>query len=182
MKTSRMALFYQLTQTEVLPPSAKEVERKELWIKEVQKTVEADYKPKIIKTTYEIFDPEIDKQRRFFEGACVGYYAIQNMDMTTGTPDIETLKKYREEVLDFMLGYDYHTVNRVIHKRKSTVDFKTVQKWNTFLQTLEETLFDSAGYEFPDSEHFWEMAKAHGYEEAKRIVIEQLQSRLKKRI
>lgn len=182
MRTSRITLFYQLTQTEVLPPAAKEVERKDRWIKEVQNTIEANWKPLIIKVVYEMFNPEIEKQRRFFEGACVAYYAIQNSDMLTGTPDTETLRKYREELLDEMLGYDYQTVNKIIRKRKSTADFKTVQNWNTFLQTLEETLFDSAGYEYPNSEHFWEMVKKHGYDDAKRIVVEQLQARLKKRV
>ena len=180
MKTSRITLFYSLTQTEIIPPTAVEIERKDRWIKEIQKTIEADWKPLIIKVVYEMFNPEIEKQRRFFEGAVIDYYAIQNSDILKGTPDTETHKKYREELLDEMLGYDFQTVNRVVRKRKSTTDFKTVQKWNTFLQTLEETIFAHAGYEFPDSENFWEVTKKYGYDQAKRMVIEQLQGRLVK--
>lgn len=182
MKTSRIALFYSLTQKEVIPPSATELERKDNWIKEVQKTVEADWKPIIVKLTYELFNPEIEKQRRFFEGTCVAYYAIQNMDAFKGMPDPATLKKYREEILDEMIGYDYQAVNKIIRKRESTTDFKTVQRWNVFLQTLEETLFAQAGYEFPDSEKFWELTKKVGYDQARRISIEQLQARLIKKI
>ena len=181
MKTSRISLFYSLTQTEIIPPAAVEIERKDSWIREMQKTVEADFKPLIIKVVYEMFDPAIEKQRRFFEGACVAYYAIQNSNLITGTPDTGTLKKYREEILDEMIGYDYQTVNKVIRKRESTADFKTVQRWNTFLQTLEETIFATAGYEFPDSEKFWEVTKKYGYDQAKRITIEQLQARLSKK-
>lgn len=181
MKTSRITLFYSLTQKEVIPPATVEIERKDNWIKEIQRTIEADWKPLIVKVTYEMFDPAIEKQRRFFEGAVVDYYAIQNSDILKGTPDTETHKKYREEILDEMLGYDFQTVNKIIRKRKSTTDFKTVQKWNTFLQTLEETLFAHAGYEFPDSENFWEVTKKYGYDQAKRIVIEQLQGRLAKK-
>ncbi len=181
MRTSRITLFYQLTQTGIIPPVHVEIERKDNWIKEIQKTIEADWKPRIIKVIYEMFNPEIEKQRRFFEGAVIDYYAIQNSDILKGSPDTETHKKYREEILDEMLGYDFRTVNKIIRKRKSTTDFKTVQKWNTFLQTLEETLFDSAGYIFPDSENFWELTKKYGYDQAKRISIETLQAKLKKK-
>ena len=182
MKTSEIHIFYSLTQKEVIPPAERELARKDNWLKEIQKTIEADWKPLIVKVSYRLFNPEIEKQRRFFEGACVAYYAIQNSDLLTGTPDTETLRKYREELLDFCLGYDYHTVNRIIRKRPSTVDFKTVQKWNNFLQTLEETAFESAGYSFPDSEEFWNLTKKHGYDQAKRISIEQLQAKLSKKL
>ena len=182
MKTTRLALFYQITQKEIYPPAARELERKENWLKSMQKTVEADHKPLIVKVTYELFDPEMERQRRFFEGACVPYWVIQQKDMLTGEPDTETLKQAREEILDEMLGYDFHAVTRVIRRRKSTADFKSVQKWSSFLKTLEETIFDSAGYEMPDSDNFWEMVKQHGHDEAKRIAIEQLQARLKKRV
>ena len=181
MKTSKISLFYSLTPTKVIPPAEREVERKERWLKEMQKTVEAEWKPKIIKNTYELFDPEIENQKRFFEGAVVEYYAIQDMDLFEGKPDSETLGNYREELLDEMLGYNLNTTNKIIRKRKSTTDFKDVQAWNTFLKTLEETIFAIAGYEFPDSKNFWELSGKHGYDEAKRIAIEQLQARLKKR-
>ena len=181
MRTSRITLFYSLTQTEIIPPAAVEIERKDRWIKEIQKTIEANWKPLIIKVVYEMFNPEIEKQRRFFEGACVDYYAIQNDNILKGTPNTQTHSMYRKDILDQMLGYNVQLTNRVIRERKSTRDFKTVQAWSNFLNTLQETLFDSAGYEFPDSEHFWELTKKHGYDQAKRISIEQLQGRLVKR-
>ena len=181
MKTSKISLFYSLTPTKVIPPAEREVERKERWVKVMQKTVEAEWKPKIIKNTYELFDPEIENQKRFFEGAVVEYYAIQDMDLFEGKPDTSTLDKYREEILDESLGYNFQTINKILRKRKSTKDFKEVQAWNTFLKTLEETIFAVSGYEFPDSKNFWELVKQYGHEEAKRIAIEQLQARLKKR-
>ena len=179
---SKISLFYNLTPTDIVPPSQKEIERKDQWIAVVQKMVEAPYKPLIIKVTYELFNPEIENQRKFFEGAVTPYYAIQNSDLREGLPDTNTLRQYREEILDEMLGYDFRTVNKVIRKRKSTADFKSVQAWNNFLNLVEETIFEAAGYTFPDSEHFWDLVKAHGYDEAKRIAIEQLQSQLKKKI
>lgn len=181
-RTKSITLAYKLTQTEIIPPSPKDVARKDEWIKTLQHEVEADYKPLIVKVRYEIFNPEIEQQRRFFEGACVEYYAIQNKDMVAGRPDPVMLKQYREEILDEMLGFDYKTVNKIIRTRESTADFKTVQAWHTFLQKLEETIFDSAGYEFPDSKKFWELAKAHGYDQARQIVIDQLQASMQKRV
>lgn len=182
MKTSRIVLFYNLTQTEIVPPASIELERKDAWIKEMQKMVEADWKPLIVKVVYEMFDPAIENQRKFFEGAVVPYYAIQNGDYTVEVPDSATLRQYREEILDEMLGYDYQTVNKIVRKRDSTADFKTVQKWNNFLTMLDETLFANSGYEFPSSEDFWEKVKKYGYDEAKAIAVEQLQARLKKKI
>lgn len=157
----------------------REMERKDRWIKDIQRSVEADWKPMLVKVTYELYNPEVEKQVRFFNGTCVKYYAIQNMDLTEGMPDSVTLKKYREEILDEMLGYDVHLINRTVHRRKSTTDFKSVEAWNEFLNTLQETLFDNAGYEFPDSKQFWELAEVHGYEEAERISIENLQKKLR---
>src|SRR3990167_9274976 len=127
MKTSKISLFYSLTPTKVIPPAEREVERKERWVKVMQKTVEAEWKPKIIKNTYELFDPEIENQKRFFEGAVVEYYAIQDMDLFEGKPDTSTLDKYREEILDESLGYNFQTINKILRKRKSTKDFKEVQ-------------------------------------------------------
>lgn len=172
-------LFYEATQSEVKPPAERELERKDRWVKEVQRGVEADYKPEYIKVTYELHNPEIERQRRFFNGTCVKYYAIQNENMLEGVPDSPTLKKYRETILDEMIGYDLHLVKKVVRRRKSTSDFQSVQAWNKFLNTLEETIFDSAGYEFPDSKDFWELVKEHGYEQAERISIERLQAKMK---
>ncbi len=180
--THELSLFYELSQKEIKPPELREIERKERWLKEVQKTVEADWKPKIIKVTYKIFDPEIERQRRFFEGAVVKYYCIQNEDMLTGEPSSELLKRYRLDILDQVLGYDVHLHNRIVRERKSTTDYKTVAAWNKFLNLLEETIFDAAGYEFPDSKEFWELVKAHGYTEAERISVENLQMKLSKKL
>jgi len=179
MRTKKIVLFYNVTQTEVFPPAVIEIERKNRWIKDVQKSVEADYKPKMIRNTYEEFDPEIENQWKFFNGTCVLYYAIQNMDMTKGLPDSKTLNLYREQLLDEMLGYNVELIDRTVRKRKSTTDFRSVQKWNTFLGELKENIFDNAGYKFPDSKEFWELVGKVGYHEAKRISIEKLQTYLK---
>lgn len=179
--TTKISLFYNITQKEVMPPEIREMERKERWIKEMQKTVEADYKPKIVKVTYELFDPEIDNQRRFFEGAVVEYYCIQNEDMLTGIPASDMIKRYRLDILDQVLGYDVHLHNRVVRERKSTTEYKTVAAWNKFLNLIEETVFEAAGFEFPDSKVFWDLVRQYGYDEAKRISVERLQTNLSKR-
>lgn len=181
MITKSVTIFYELTQQEVKPPAIRELERKERWVKELQKTVEADYKPIFVKVTYEIHNPEIERLRRFFNGTCIKYYTIQNEDMVEGVPSNELLKKYRIDILDQMLGYDVHLTNRIIRERKSTSDFKTVQAWSKFLNVLQETIFDSAGYEFPESKDFWELVKQHGYDEAERISITKLQEIMKRK-
>lgn len=181
MTTKRITLLYKLTQKEIVPPPARDVSRKDAWIAGLQKTVEADWKPLHIKVTYELFDPEVLQQMRFFNGVCVLYYAMQDLDMTEGEPDSRTIERYREDILDEMLGYDYQAVRKVLRKRKSTADFKSVQAWVNFLNTLEETIFESAGYEFPDSKEFLELEKEHGHEQARGIMIKKLQDRIKKR-
>lgn len=180
-KTTRCVLFYSLTPTEVVSPTIRELERKEKWIAQMQKFVEADWKPQIIKVTYELFDPAIEKQQRFFNGTCVKYYVIQNLDLVDRTPTSEEMKLYREQLLDEMLGYDMALVNRVVRKRKSTTDFKSVAAWNKFLNTLEETIFAEAGYEFPDSKEFWDLVKRLGYDDAEKFVIKKLQDLIKNR-
>lgn len=182
MKTKRITLFWKLTQTEKVPPPAVEIARKENWLTELQGTVEADYKPLIVRVTYELFNPEIEDMTKFFNGVCVLYFAIQNMDMFEGVPSSDTLKQYREEILDEMLGYDFQTVNKTVHSRKSTTDFKTVQAYNTFLNELQEEMFDSHGYIFPDSKEFWELTKVHGYDQARSIAIKNLQSKMKRKV
>jgi hypothetical protein len=181
MRTKSVSIFYQITPNEIISPAVRELERKDRYIKEVQKTVAAEWEPKYIKVTYEEHNPEIERQRRFFNGTCVKYYAIQNMDMFVGEPSNEIIKQYREQILDEMLGYDLALVNRVVRRRKSTTDFRSMQAWNKFLNLLEETLFDSAGYEFPDSKEFWDLVKLHGYDQAERISIEQLQAKMKRK-
>lgn len=178
--TSQITLFYKITQKQLHSPDARELERKKRWTLAVQRTVEDDNKPKIIKVTYSVHNPQIEKQRRFFEGPVVKYYCIQNEDMTDTLPSTTLLTVYRIDILDQVLGYDVHLHNRVIRERNSTTKFKEVQDWNRLLKTIEETIFDAAGYDFPDSENFWELVKKHGYEEAERISIEKLQNKLKK--
>ena len=179
MKTKSISLFYIATPTEIKPPAIKDLEIKDRFVKGVQQSVESEWKPKIIKVTYEEHNPDIDKQCRFFNGTCVKYYAIQNEDMFSGQPNTEMLKMYRKDILDQMLGYDVHLTNRVIRERKSTTEFKSVKAWDKFLKTLEETLFESAGYYFPDSEEFWKLDSQYGYDEAERISIENLQKIMK---
>lgn len=182
MQTKSLTLFYELTQKEIKAPNIREIERKERWIKDIQQTVEADWKPIYIKVKYEIFNPEIGRQLRFFNGTVVKYYCIQNEEMTSGVPDNAMLKDYRELILDEVLGYDMNVVGRTIRKRKSTTDFKTVQAWNKFLNTVEETIFAEAGFDFPDSEEFWTLVKEHGYQDAERISVERLQFNLSKKL
>ena len=179
MRTKKLTLYYKIEPGRVVPPDVKDTERKEEWIREIQKRTPSVWQPHLIKVTYELFNPEVENQQRFFH-TCVLYYAIQDMDMTEGRPDSATLKKYREEMFCGLLGYDERLVNKTIRKRKSTSDFKSVQKWNEFLNELQETAFDNAGYIFPDSEHYWEMVKKYGHKEGKRIALEQLQDKLKK--
>jgi hypothetical protein len=181
MRTKKITLDYKVTQKEVIPPNRSEIARKDDWLDEVRKSVPSEWEPKIIRVTYELFNPEIEQQRKFFEGAVVAYYCIQNEDMVAGKPDSDILKRYREDILDEMLGYDYQGVKKLHRMRNSTTDFKTTQAWSTFLQTLEETLFDGAGYIFPDSKRFWDLVKAHGYDEAKKISVNTLQEEMKKR-
>ncbi len=180
MTTKKLALFYQLTQKEVIPPSTKELERKDKFIKQVQKSVEVEYKPKMMKVTYEVFNPELNEMRKFFH-TCVKYYAIQNMGLTDRDLSTEEYKQYREELLDELLGFDFHTVNKVIRKRTSTSTYKEAEEWHTLLKELQETVFDSSGYTFPDSKTFWRQVSVLGYSKAQGIAIKSLQNKLKKK-
>lgn len=177
MKTKKVSLFYKVTQSEVISPDTRHIEIKNRWVEEVQKTVPADWQPKIIKVTYEEFDPEIEDQRKFFH-ICVRWYAIQNEDMVDNVPDWRMIKAYREEILDDMLGYEVQLITRKKRERKSTTDFKTVQAWYKFLKELEETKFESAGYFFPESESFWKLVSVYGYEKANEISIKELQKKI----
>lgn len=181
MKTKHLTLVYTLTQTEVKAPPAKEIQRKDEWIKELQKTVEVDWKPLQVRVKYTLVNPEVENLRRFFH-TCVKYFAIQDMDMVESEPDNITLEKYREELLDELIGYDYATAHKVLRRRPSTEQYKDTQPWLTLLKNMEETIFDSHGYEFPDSEAFWELVKKHAYEQAQDISIKALQARMKKKV
>lgn len=178
MKTRSITLFYSITQNEIKQPPQAELARKDEWIKEIQRTIPSDWEYEMVKVTYELFNPHIQDLQRFFNGTVVMYYAIQNEDMTEGEPSRELLEQYREEMLDELLGYDYKTVNKVVRKRKSTADFKSVQAWNNLVKLAQETLFENAGYEFPDSEAFWKLVTEIGYDNAKVESMKRLQINL----
>lgn len=177
--TKSFSLFYKITQNAITPPNDDDIKRKDEWIKAAQRTVRADWEPKFIKVTYEIVEQEVLNLQRFFS-VCVLYYAIQNEDGRE--PDYKLLAQYREMILDEALGYNLALAPRgkhapkVIRKRRSTTEFD-VPQWTKFLKTIEETMFQEAGFDFPDSKVFWELAKAHGYEDAKRISVESLKKK-----
>lgn len=179
MRTKKITLFYNVTNKEVVPPAQTALERKETWLKELMQSVEAEWKPKIVKVTYEIHNPETDQLRKFFNGPVVEYFAIQHEDLYEKQLEPEKKKRYRETILDWALGYDVKLIDRVIRRRKSTTDFVEVQQWNDFLHTLEETIFQEHGYEFPDSKEYWKLAEVYGYDKARKISIEQLQRRMR---
>ncbi len=181
MKTKAITLFYKVTQKEVIAPPQVELARKDEWLRQLQGSIPSDWEYELIKVTYEMFNPHIADLQRFFNGTVVMYYCIQNEDMITGEPTPQMLQQYREEMLDELLGYDYKTVNKVIRKRKSTTELKSVQAWNNLVKLAQETLFENAGYEFPDSEQFWEMVKKIGYDNAKVESRIKLQNNLAKR-
>lgn len=182
MRTRKISLFYNVTRTEIIPPPSPVLVRKDAWLKELQASVEADWAPRIVKLTYEIFNPEVEQQRKFFNGPVVEYYAIQNDNLTSGEMAPERKKRYREQILDELLGFDVHLVNRVVRRRKSTGDFRDTQVWHDFLEELREALFDPNGYEFPDSKAFWELAEKVGYDQAKDVATKQLQEKLKRKL
>lgn len=181
MKTKAITLYYSITQNEIKQPAQAELARKDEWIKEIQRTIPSDWEFELVKVTYEMFNPHIQDLQRFFNGTVVMYYCIQNEDMFEGDPTREMLEQYREEMLDELVGYDYKTVHKVIRKRKSTTELKTVQAWNNLIKTAQETLFENAGYEFPDSEAFWKLVAELGYDNAKVESMKRLQTNLKRK-
>lgn len=166
----------------MVPPPAAHVARKDQWIREVQKTVEAAWKPKIIRVIYELFNPEVEQQRKFLNGPVVDYWVIARMEILDRKPTAAEHRKARETLLDKALGYDVELLDRTVRRRKSTADFVEVQEMHDFLEMLRETEFEPNGYEFPDSEAFWDLAKKHGYDKAKDVAIEQLQARITKKL
>lgn len=181
MKTKSLTLFYKVTPTEIISPPQLELARKDEWIRTIQSTIPSEWEFEMVKVTYEIYNPHISDLQRFFNGTVVMYYCIQNEDMTEGEPSREMLEQYREEMLDELLGYDYKTVHKVIRKRKSTADFKSVQAWNNLVKMAQETLFENAGFEFPDSEEFWKLVAEIGYDNAKTESRKRLQTNIAKK-
>ena len=136
-----------------------------------------------VKVTYDMHNPDIDQQVKYFNGPVVEYFTIQSTDATENRPQSAQLKQYREMILHDMMGYDVELPDdRIVRQRKSTAAFQSVQKWHTFLEELRETYFEPNGYEMPDSEQFWELAGKHGYDQAQEISITQLQKKLKKKL
>lgn len=183
MRTKKITLYYQVTKTEILPAKPEAIERKNSWIREIQKEVEADWKPIIIEVTYRIRNREVERLRKFFEGPVVEYWLIQRSEILEGRPENAMLKRARNTLLYNALGYEVELLDGTKQReRSSTSDFTDTQEWVDFLETLRETEFEPNGYEMPDSKVFWELAEKHGYDQAREVVITQLQERLKKKL
>lgn len=178
MRTKEINLVYKITQKEIIAPDEVEIERKNKWIESIQKTIPSDWEFQLIKVKYSLHNPAIEDTMKFFNGTVVTYFAIQNEDILTGTPDAGTLQRNREIILDAIMGYDVRLAKMIERKRASTTEFKEVQQWNTFLSTVKEELFDPSGYVFPDSEEFWKLSEEIGYDQAKRVSITKLQQSL----
>lgn len=175
-------MYYKLTKKEIIPQSEESVVRKDAWIKEVQRTAKSDWEPTIVRVTYEIHNPEVERQRRFFEGPVLDYFAIQNSEIMSGEVPPDLRERYREEVLSDALGYDVKLLHGVARRRRSTTTLTSTQKWHDFIELLRETIFDSNGYEMPDSEAFWALAKQYSVDDARRMAREQLQRRLQAKL
>lgn len=182
MKTKKITLYYSVTTREIIPPGPGELQRKDQWLREVQASVEADWKPKTVRVIYQLYNPETEQQRKFLEGPVVDYWLIQSQDLIDQEITPLMKRKARETLLDRTLGYDVELIDRTVRRRRTTTDFTETQQWHDFLEMLRETEFEPNGYEFPDSEEFWKMADAYGYEKAKSVAIEQLQKRLKAKL
>lgn len=178
MATKKITLWYQATKEGLIPPAPAALERKELWLKTILRGIRATWEPMMVEVTYRLVNPEIEQQRKFFEGPVVEYYMIQNDNNLTEEISKERKNIFREELLDQVLGYDVQLVHRAIRRRKSTTDYSDTQQWHDFLEELKETVFEPSGYEMPDSKTFWELSKQVGYDQAKIISIEKLRQRL----
>jgi len=182
MITKKISLFYEVTGKEIVPPDQGNIDKKDKWLKEVQNSVEAEWKPKVIKVTYELFNPETESQRKFFEGAVVDYWLIQsqediNIEITPGLH-----KKARNTLLDNILGFNVSLMNRIVRRRRTTTDFIDTQKWHEFLETVRETEFEPNGYEFPNSKYFNELSDKYGYDKAKGVALDELRKKLYKKL
>ena len=178
MKTKKITLYYSVTQKSVIPPGPGEIERKDQWIRLIQAEVESEWKPKTVRVTYQLYNPECDQQRKFLEGPVIDYWCIQSQEIKTLDDSPEMKKKARETLLDKTLGYDVELIDKTVRRRRSTMDFVETQQWHDFLEMVRETEFEPNGYEYPDSEYFWKLAEAYGYEKAKVIAIEKLKANI----
>lgn len=165
------------------PPSTSEIRRKNEWVEQLKNEIAGPGETRQIKLTYELFNPEVQKMQKYFNGPVVEYYIIQSKEMTEGRPGTTERKQYRELILYEMLGYQVDLPGgKKVEERKSTSTFTSVERWYTFLEELKETMFEPNGYEMPDSEQFWELEKEHGYDKTRDVAIEQLQRRLHKKL
>jgi len=158
------------------------MERKEQWLRILQAERETEFDSVMVRVTYQIYNPETEQQRKFFNGPVVEYWIIQTQENADKEVTPHMKKVGRETLLDRVLGYDVELTDRTTRRRKSTTDFTETQEWHKFLETLKETEFDSNGFEFPDSEEFWKLERAYGYARAQDIAIEQLRARLHARL
>lgn len=179
MNTKKITLYYGVTPKELIPPNAIDIERKNKWVEQVQYTVPSEWEPKTIKVTYELVNPEVDQQRKFFNGPVVRYWFLQSQEREM-TPKLK--KQARTTLLDQVLGYDVELLDgSKTRERKSTKDFTDTQQWHNFLETLRETEFEPNGYEFPNSEDFNRLSKIYGHAKAEQISVEQMLIRREKK-
>lgn len=182
-RTKKIILFYFITPKEIIPPPQGDVDRKNEWIKTIQGETESEQQPKMIKTTYELFNPEIEQMMKFFNGPVIKYYAIQNDDLLEGEIEPERIIGYRKMILNEVLGYDIDLPDGTkLRERESTGDWKDTQEWYNFLETLKEGMFAEHGYEFPDSKFFNELKEKHGYAQAEKVVLQKLRDKMKTKL
>ena len=179
-RTQKITLIAKITNREYIAPNNVEVERKDAWIRDLQRTTLKDTF-RLMKIEYSLYDPEIEDVRKFFEGTVVLYYAVQSRDLLSGAPDTGMLKQCREELLNAVLGYDVRMARMMSRERASVTEFKEVQQWLVFINIIKEEFFDPNGYEFPDSDKFSELVMKCGREEAKAISLRQLQLSLNRK-
>lgn len=182
MARKTIKLYYELTKDKIHPPEKEALDRKDKWIEQKQKEVEAEWKPKKIRVTYEEVNKEVAKMRKFFNGPVLEYWVIQQADMLDELPTRSQLDRARETLLSEALGYEVELWDRTEKRRRSTSDFIEEQEWYDFLETLRETEFEPNGYEFPDSNKFWDLVKQVGYTKAKEEQISRLQKRVSKKL
>lgn len=182
MKTKKITLYYNVTPSKIIPPSKGELDKKEYWLAEVQATVPSEWQSKTVRVTYELYDIDVDKMRKFLNGPVIEYWIIQSQEIHSGEISPSIKKKGRETLFDRALGYDVQMIDGKARRRRSTADFTQVQEMHDFLEMLRETEFEPNGYEFPDSEQFWKMAEAYGYDRAKGEAIKALQGRMTARL
>lgn len=175
-----MTLWYTLEiDGTITPPNDSVIARKEAWLKDLSHRACGERKALKIANEYRLSNPEVEDIRKFFNGPVVEYYAIQNDSLIEGELDSARKKKYREQMLDEILGFDVELIDRTKRDRKSTGDFIETQQWNDMLAEMKESLFDPSGYEMPNSKDFWELVKQVGYNQAHDIKIKQLQKNVK---